>query len=105
VKNYYSEDEIILCTYIARFGRGLLVEKKVSTFGKRPISSVQMKVQNIAAMLDEKGIPRSLDITPLSGKTTGRSGRETDWPVVEKLASMEKSEIWTKCKEILTNDR
>jgi|TARA_R110001592_G_scaffold325236_1_gene605087 hypothetical protein len=97
----YTENEIILCTYIALYGKGLLVEKKIASYGKRPENSVIMKIQNIAAMLDDKGIERCSEISPLSGKTTGESGRETDWPIVEKLVAYKKKELWQKCKEIL----
>lgn len=101
----YTVDEVVLCTYIAMYGAGLLVEKKVASFGKRSEGSVKMKVQNIAAMLDEKGIDRHPSISPLSGVTTGESGRETDWELVQVLANLEKSELWTKCKEILASAR
>lgn len=79
-----------------------MAEKKIASYGKRPESSVKMKIQNIAAMLDEKGIKRCDDISPLSGKTTGESGRETDWPLVKKLINLEKKVLWQKCKKILS---
>jgi hypothetical protein len=101
MRSPYTENEIVLCTYIARYGKGLLIEKKVANYGSRPESSVIMKVQNIAAMLDEKRISRNEAIPALTGKTTGESGRETDWPVVEKLVQLEKKELWGKCKDIL----
>lgn len=101
----YAEDEIILCTYIAIYGPGLLVEKKVASFGKRSEGSVKMKVQNIVAMLDDKGIDRHPSISALSGVTAGDSGRETDWAQVQILAGLEKAELWGMCKEILASSR
>jgi len=61
-----------------------------------------MKVQNIAAMLDEKNIQRSPEIISLSGKPKGESGRETDWPIVEKLVALDKRELWQQCKDLFT---
>ena len=97
----YTDTDVILCTYIALYGRGLLVEKKIASYGKRSKGSVLMKVQNIVAMLDEKGISRCPEISPLTGKTTGESGRETDWGLVEQLVKLGKKELWQKCKSIL----
>ena len=101
-KNYYTQEEIILCTYIARFGHALLTEKKISSLGKRSETSIIMKVQNIASMLKEKGFKADPSISPLTGKTTGDSGRETDWPIVSSLVELEKAELWAKCKEIFS---
>ncbi len=61
-----------------------------------------MKVQNIAAMLDDKGIQRSPDVKALSGMPPGESGRETDWPLIEQLLSSGKSAHWQRCKSILS---
>jgi hypothetical protein len=101
LKNYYTENEIVLCTYIAMHGRTLLNEQKIASFGRRSKDSVKMKVQNIAAMLDEKGVLRCSDIPALSGKPLGENGRETDWGVVESLVEFTKKELLARCAEIL----
>ena len=99
--NPYTNKDIILCTYIARYGTGLLTEAKVAKYGGRSTDSVKMKVHNIVAMLDEKGIERCPDIAPLSGKPPGQAGRETNWSQVRHLISLEKTDLWAECKNIL----
>jgi len=100
-RNIYTEDEVILCTYIALYEGALLSEKKISSIGKRSEGSVKMKVQNIAAMLDDKKISRNPKISPLAGLPAGESGRETDWPTVQKMLGLGKKDHWSKCKEII----
>jgi hypothetical protein len=100
-KNYYTESEIVMCAYIALHGRALLNEKKIASLGKRSEDSIKMKVQNIAAMLDEKGIQRNPDVPALSGKPPGESGRETDWEIVGELVTLTKKELLAKCTAIL----
>jgi hypothetical protein len=99
----YTDDEVVLCTYIALYGRSLLIEKKIASYGKRSEASVKMKVQNIAAMLDEEGIERSQEVTALTGVTTGQDGRRTNWDVVSKLVGTSKDEHKQKCKEIIAS--
>lgn len=100
-KNYYTEQEVVLCAYIALYSSGLLSEKKIANFGSRSEGSVKMKIQNIAAMLDEKGIARNPAVKALSGMPPGESGRATDWSILEKLLSVGKENHWTQCKGIL----
>jgi hypothetical protein len=100
-RNPYTENEIILCAYIALYGRALFIEKKISTSHKRSEASIIMKVQNIAAMLDEKGISRNQDISSLSGVTTGQDGRRTNWDIVSKMIELGKDEHKLLCKEII----
>ena len=100
-QNLYTNEEIVLCTYLARYRTGLLTEARVARYGERPVGSVIMKVQNIVAMLDEKGLERCPDITPLTGMTTGETGRETNWEQVEHLVSLDKADLWAECKNIL----
>lgn len=52
--------------------------------------------------LDDKGISRCVDVKALSGMPTGESGRETDWPIVEKLLASGKADHWMQCKSILS---
>ena len=52
-RNLFTKDEIILCTYLARFGKQEFDENDIQKLKARSISSIKMKVQNIASMLDE----------------------------------------------------
>ena len=64
-----------------------------------------MKIQNIAAMLDEEGIERNNNISALSGVTTGQFGRRTDWETVSRLAKLEQNEFIMKCKNIILSSK
>ena len=102
-RNAYTEDEVILCAYIALYEGALLSEKKIAGIGKRSEGSVKMKVQNIAAMLDDKKISRNTNVSALAGLPSGESGRETDWPLVQGLVDLGKKDHWSKCKAIIAN--
>ncbi len=54
-RNLFTKDEITLCTYLARFGKREFDENDIQKLKSRSISSIKMKVQNIASMLDEEG--------------------------------------------------
>ena len=97
----YTSEDIVLCTYIARYGTGLFTESKVANYGGRSVDSVKMKVQNIVAMLDEKGIERCPGMSPLTGRPPGKVGRETNWSQVEHLVTLEKADLWAQCRNIL----
>lgn len=101
MRKLFTEDEIVLCTYIARFGRGFFNEKRISRLENRSESSVKMKVQNIAAMLKEEGFQHSPDVSPLSGVTTGGDGRRTNWGIVESVAEVSKDGLKQRCRQIL----
>ena len=100
----YTKEEIILCTYAAMYSAndfgGI---NKIHLLQNRSISSIKMKIMNIASMLDENGIKRfNYDsVPPLTGLTTGQSGRRTNWDVVRTLYSLEKSNFLQKCMEII----
>jgi hypothetical protein len=103
-RNLYTEDEITLCTYIAIYGTNDFNENTIHTkYGIRSLSSIQMKIQNIAAMLDEDGITRYSGVKGLTGKTTGETGRRTNWDWVEKSIQFSKDNLLSKCKEILNS--
>ena len=96
----YTENEIILCTYIARFGRGLISEEQVrSLFDLRPVGSVKMKVQNIARMLSEEGYRHSQEVAPWGG------GHRTDWHIVQPYADRAEPDFTARVKEILACGR
>ena len=100
MKKLFTDQEVILCTYIAKFGRGFFNEKRITRLGNRSEDSVKMKVQNIAAMLKEEGFQHSPDVSALSGVTTGEEGRRTNWDIVKPIAGISKEEHKKMCKEI-----
>lgn len=100
MKKLFTKQEIVLCTYIAKFGRGYFKEKKITCLENRSEDSVKMKVQNIAAMLKERGVPHSPDVSALSGVTTGEKGRRTNWDIVEPITETSKEEHKQMCKKI-----
>jgi hypothetical protein len=97
----YTSEDIVLCTYIARFGTGLLPESRVAKYGGRSVDSVKMKVGNIVAMLDEKGIEKCPDIAPITGMQQGETGRRTNWLQVERLVTLDRADLLAQCREIL----
>jgi hypothetical protein len=68
---------------------------------ERSVSSIKMKVQNIASMLAEEGFDTHVNVSHLSGKTTGEIGRRTNWDIVEKLAELKKVEFSRVCETII----
>lgn len=100
MRKRYTEDETVLCTYIARFGRGAFGEKDVEKVEGRSLSSIKMKVQNIASMLDEEKYEVSKEVSKLTGRPQGESGRRTDWDVVKPLAILSKEEHLKRCRVI-----
>ena len=99
----YTEEEIILCTYIALYGRRDFKEEDIVPIERRSLSSIKMKVQNICAMLKEEGKSFSKECSPLSGKPRGEKGRRTNWEWVEKYEKMSKADLLSRCKKILNN--
>lgn len=101
-RNYYTEGEIILCTYAARYDPKDFGGKQViCTLTGRPRSSVEMKIRNIAAMLDDKGIYRSGNTSGLTGRTTGEAARNTNWDIVEPLARLTQEELLHRCQRLI----
>ena len=74
----YSEPEIILCTYIARFGRDTFDECDIHKWCSRSLGSIKLKVRNIAAMLNEEGYDYDPSVKPLHGLPHGERGRRTN---------------------------
>ncbi|HAS8547656.1 hypothetical protein [Vibrio parahaemolyticus] len=99
-RNYYTLPEIVFCTYIARFGRSQFDENDINDFSGRSLSSIKMKVQNIASMIDEAGYKASNQVSLLTGKTTGEKGRKTNWDDVHPLLNLGQSELLNKCSEL-----
>lgn len=102
-RNLFTYDEIVLCTYAAMYNEndfgGI---EKIYNITNRSRSSIKMKIMNIASMLDEEGIKRFNynRIFPLTGLTTGETGRRTNWDIVSSLYTLPKNEFLTKCKGI-----
>ena len=103
-RNLFTEDEIVLCTYIARFGRDKYDELAIHNWCSRSLYSIRMKVQNIAAMLDEEGYPFSQRVTPLSGSPHGEPVRRTNWDVVSSLVQLSETAHYAKCIRIFDAD-
>jgi hypothetical protein len=102
MRNLYTENEIIVCAYIARFGRNDFKESDVVRTKNRSLSSIKMKVQNIAAMLDEEGFEYSDEVSRLTGLPAGQKGRRTNWDIVRLYAKTPKTNHYKKCVTILS---
>jgi hypothetical protein len=101
-RNYFTADEILLCTYAAMYDAtdfgGL---SKIEAIANRSLASIQMKIQNIAAMVDEAGIARSSHVSPLTGRPPGETGRKTNWEIVEPLSRLPRQALLERCRKIL----
>jgi len=88
-RNSYTEEEIFLCAYAALYnGDDFGGAEAVSLLTGRSVGSIQMKIQNIAAMLDEEGIPRTSKVSPLTGTPPGQGSRRTNWDLIQPLTRM-----------------
>jgi len=101
-KNYFTEDEIVLCAYAALYD-----EKEfdgvhgVHQLTRRSPSSISMKMRNIVAKLDEEGIPRNHRLTPLTGTARGGGGRPTNWEIVGPLTRKPQRDLQAQCQRII----
>ncbi|PWG04447.1 hypothetical protein [Polaribacter aquimarinus] len=100
-RNLFTKDEITLCTYIARFGKNEFDENDIHKLKSRSVSSIKMKVQNIASMLDEEGFKTNDNISKLTGKPPGQKGRRTNWDTVNNLTDLNKHEFLSMCQKII----
>lgn len=101
-RKLYTENEIILCTYSAIYDAddfGGIFE--IGKLTNRSTDSIKMKIQNIAAMLDEAGIQRFNRVPKLTGLSTGQSGRKTNWDIVKNIHKLPKGEFLRKCKSLV----
>jgi hypothetical protein len=98
----FTRDEVVLCTYAARFnGDDFGAVEAIHLITLRSRDSIQLKILNIAAMLDEEGIARESAVNPLSGLPTGQQGRRTNWDIVSGLVGFSRSEHLAECRRIL----
>jgi hypothetical protein len=98
----FTQDEITLCTYAAIYDEqdfGGISSICRLTSGSR--SSVDMKIRNIVAMLDEEGISRYNNYPGLSGRSTGNSARRTNWDWVQPLTTLTRDGLLSQCKKVL----
>ena len=103
VPGLMRKDEIILCTYIARFGRRFIDEGQICSLSHiRSVASIKANVSNIAHMMLEEGYGCSRKVSPLSGKPTGEQGRRTNWEVVRTLVDLTEPEFKRQITEILS---
>lgn len=100
-RNLFTKEEITLCTYLARFGKQEFDENDIHKLKRRSISSIKMKVQNIASMLDEEGFKTSDNIPKLSGKPQGQKGRRTNWDIVCNLTDLKKQDFLSLCQKFI----
>lgn len=102
-RNYYTADEITLCTYAAMYDAADFGgEQRLQLLTHRSPGSIRMKIQNIAAMLDEAGIPRQSFVSPLSGRPPGEHGRTTNWEQVQPLCRLPKAVFLERCRAIVS---
>jgi hypothetical protein len=102
VRNLFSEREIVLCTYIAKFGEEPPITiAEVARIGGRSVASVKLKVENIVSMLDETASPGPRAFPALTGKPPGMQGRRTNWKWVGELAMLSKDQLRARCTECL----
>ncbi len=96
----YTNDEITLCAYIARFGREEFNETDIQPISDRTLESVRRKVENIACMLDKDGFKTSEKVkkTPVSPTRTNLRSKRG---IVQMLAVAKQEEFLEACKEIL----
>ena len=100
-RNLYTKNEVILCTYVARFGRNEFDENDIHNFSNRSLASIKLKVQNIASMLSENGYETNKSVSKLTGKPPGKKGRTTNWEIVQNFVELTKSDFNQICNEIL----
>ena len=106
-RNLFTEEEIILCTYAAMYdANDFGGTNEICKVYSRKKTSIDMKIRNIATMLDEKGILRyNKKISPLTGLPPGEEGRTTNWDIVMELYPLDKAEFLNKCKMVIKNTK
>ena len=98
-RNYHTEGEIILCTYAALYDPDDFGGKQsICALTGPPRSSVDLKIRNIAAMLNDKGVPRTSAASGLTGRTTGGDARGTNWEIAGPLTRLTREELLNCCR-------
>ena len=103
-RNSYTQDEVMLCTYAALYDQdefgGIDVIHRLTN---RSVSSIKMKIQNIASILDEEGITRNPRVSALTGMPPGEAGRRTHWDTIRPLTSASREALQALCRKIIAN--
>ena len=103
-KNYFTEDEIILCAYAAMYNEAEVGGiDGIHQLTRRSRSSISMKIRSIVAKLDEERIPRNPRFMPLTGVTQGKSGRPTNWDMVAPLTRKSQKDFQAQCQSIIAS--
>src|SRR4051812_25137657 len=98
----FTRDEVVLCAYAARYnGDDFGGAEAIHSLTLRSRESIQLKILNIAAMLDEAGIPRESRVSPLSGLPAGQRGRRTNWDIVSGLVGLSRDQHLGECRRAL----
>ncbi len=98
----FTWEEVVLCAYAARFnGDHFGGVEAIHSLTSRSRESIQLKVLNIASMLDEEGIARASKVNALSGLPTGQQGRRTNWDIVSGLVELSRDQHLAECIRIL----
>ena len=101
-RNYYTENEVVLCTYAALYDDNDFGGRSViCSLTERGLSSIDSKIRNIVATLDKKGVSRFNTVSPLTGRTTGEPARDTNWDIIEPLTKMSQQALLQRCSTIL----
>ena len=101
-KNYYTENEILLCAYGALYDAGDFGGYvAICSLTGRGLVSIASKIRNIAATLDKYGVARYNSITPLTGRPPGEPARDTNWEFIEPLTRMSRQDLLQRCLLVL----
>jgi predicted HNH restriction endonuclease len=102
----FTRGEIILCTYAARFdAEDFGGVEAIHTLGLRSEDSIKLKIQNIAAMLDEEVVSRDNDVPGLTGLPQGQIGRRTNWDWVSELVLLSRADLLAECRRVLDSEQ
>src|SRR5688500_4096853 len=94
----YTPKEVWKCLYVARFGEDEEISvQSIAAGSPHSEASVKMKVNNIVSQLKERDIPHTSEFAALTGRTTGESGRLTNWEWVLPLALCGQAELRILC--------
>jgi len=102
-KDRYSREEVIVLSYLARYGNSstnmesiifntVQVIRSSKGFEPRPVNHIRMKLRNITSLLKNHGVEYNRKFTPLSGVKLGCPARLTDWNVVNACLGLEQAE-------------
>ena len=100
IRRRYSSKEIVLCTYIARFGRADFDETDINKLTGRTVDSLKRKIRNIAFMLDKDGFATSDEVAKAPVSAT-RTNLRSKRGVVQMYAVVKQEEFLATCNELL----